>query len=119
MAALAATRPLNQTAERGHERPLRQCYLSCVDVSSSRPAVSCPWRTANLTDRFFATLGCEFGKLREAEGWSQEGFAEHCNLHRTYVGAIERGERNLAILNIRKIAAALGVSMSKLLEGVS
>ena len=51
--------------------------------------------------------------------WSQEDFAEHCNLHRTYVGSIERGERNVAILNIRKIAAALGLSMSKLLEGVS
>ncbi len=68
---------------------------------------------------FLRNFGLRVRKLREAEGWSQEGFAEHCNLHRTYVGAIERGERNLAILNIRKIAAALGVSMSKLLEGVS
>jgi transcriptional regulator with XRE-family HTH domain len=64
----------------------------------------------------------EFGqrvrKLREAAKWSQEELAEHCGLHRTYVGAIERGERNLALLNIRKIARAFGLTLSKLVEGL-
>jgi transcriptional regulator with XRE-family HTH domain len=68
---------------------------------------------------FLRKFGLRLRQLREAVDWSQEDFAEHCNLHRTYVGSIERGERNVAILNIRKIAAALGLSMSKLLEGVS
>jgi ribosome-binding protein aMBF1 (putative translation factor) len=68
---------------------------------------------------FLREFGLRVRKLREAAGWSQEDFAEHCNLHRTYVGSVERGERNLALLNIRKIAVALGVSMSKLVEGLS
>ena len=67
---------------------------------------------------FLREFGMRVRKLREAAGWSQEDFAEHCDLHRTYVGSIERGERNVAILNIRKIAAALGISMSKLLEDI-
>ena len=70
-------------------------------------------------DRLFLRgFGLRVRKLREAAGWSQEDFAEHCDLHRTYIGSIERGERNVAILNIRKIAAALGLSMSKLLEDI-
>jgi ribosome-binding protein aMBF1 (putative translation factor) len=71
-------------------------------------------------DRLFLRgFGLKVRKLREAAGWSQEDFAELCALHRTYIGSIERGERNIAILNLRKIAAALGLSMSKLLEGLS
>ena len=50
-----------------------------------------------------AVLG-EFGRrvrtAREAHGWSQEILAEKAQLDRTYVGAVERGERNLALLNI-------------------
>jgi ribosome-binding protein aMBF1 (putative translation factor) len=68
---------------------------------------------------FLREFGLRVRKLREAAGWSQEDFAEHCSLHRTYIGSIERGERNVAILNIRKIATALGISMSRLLEGIS
>jgi ribosome-binding protein aMBF1 (putative translation factor) len=68
-------------------------------------------------DRLFRRkCGLRVRELREAAGWSQEDFAEHCDLRRTYVGSIERGERNVAILNIRKIATALDISMSKLLE---
>ena len=64
----------------------------------------------------------EFGKrvrrLREAAKWSQEELAERCGLHRTYIGAIERGERNLALLNIQKIARAFSLMFSKLVEGL-
>lgn len=45
---------------------------------------------------------------REAHGWTQEELAEKAGLDRTYVGAIERGERNLALLNMNKLAVALG-----------
>lgn len=48
-------------------------------------------------------------------GFSQEGLAERCGMHRTYVGGIERGERNVSYGNLVKLAAALGVEASELL----
>lgn len=53
-------------------------------------------------------------QLRKEQGYSQEAFADECELHRTYIGAIERGERNVAIDNIAKIAKALKVSIAEL-----
>ena len=57
-----------------------------------------------------AVLG-EFGRqvrsAREAHGWSQEQLAEKAHLDRTYIGGVERGERNLALLNVNKLAVAL------------
>jgi transcriptional regulator with XRE-family HTH domain len=55
-------------------------------------------------------------ELRKAKGFSQEAFAAHCGLDRTYVGGIERGERNVALRNIAVIADSLGVSISELLD---
>jgi len=55
-------------------------------------------------------------KLRKAKGWSQEDFAERCNLHRTYVGAIERAEENLTLQTLDKLAKALGVPPIDLLQ---
>ena len=56
----------------------------------------------------------EFGerlrRLRKGRGLSQEALALACELDRTYIGGIERGERNVSLLNIRKIAKALAVS---------
>lgn len=52
-------------------------------------------------------FGIRVRELRKAKGYSQEGFADECDLHRTYIGAIERGEKNVSIDNIAKIAAAL------------
>lgn len=61
-----------------------------------------------------------FGKrvreLRRAEGFSQESFANAAGLHRTYIGAIERGEQNVSIDNIEKIAKALKVRLAELFE---
>jgi len=63
-----------------------------------------------------------FGKAlrqrRNKLGVSQEAFADMCELDRTYVGGIERGEWNVALVNIEKIAKTLRISMSELFRGV-
>ena len=51
-------------------------------------------------------------------GLSQEKFAAKCKLDRTYVGSVERGERNIALRNIEKIAKTLGISISELTKGL-
>lgn len=48
--------------------------------------------------------------LRSEKGWSQEDLAERAGLHRTYISAVERAERNVSIDNIEKIGRALGIS---------
>ena len=59
-------------------------------------------------------FGARVRQLRNERGWSQEHFADLAGLHRTYVGAIERGEQNLSLVNIDKLAATLGVSLAEL-----
>lgn len=55
-------------------------------------------------------------KLRLAKGISQEKLAELADIHRTYIGDVERGARNIALVNMSKIAAALGVPLSRLMH---
>lgn len=54
--------------------------------------------------------------LRLEAGISQEALAERAGLHRTYVSSVERGQRNVGLDNIRKLAAALGVSPAQLFD---
>ena len=61
-------------------------------------------------------LGRAVRRLRADAGYSQEGFADHCSIHRTYMGSVERGERNISLDNIEKIAAGLGISSGALLQ---
>jgi transcriptional regulator with XRE-family HTH domain len=63
-------------------------------------------------------LGSAIRDLRTELGFSQEALAELSELHRTYVGGIERGERNVSLENIVRIARALKVTPSQLLEGI-
>lgn len=63
-------------------------------------------------------FGKEIARLRHARGYSQEKLAELAGLHRTYVGGIERGERNVALVNIVRLARALNVAASELLRNV-
>jgi transcriptional regulator with XRE-family HTH domain len=54
-------------------------------------------------------------KIRKTKGFSQEKLAELANLHRTYIGSVERGERNVTIDSMERISIALGASIETLL----
>jgi transcriptional regulator with XRE-family HTH domain len=56
-------------------------------------------------------------RLRKTKGLSQEALAEECGYHRTYVGGIERRERNITIATLEALAGALGVEPRRLLDG--
>ena len=64
-------------------------------------------------------LGERIRTFRKQVGWPQEELAEACGLHRTYVGAVERGERNVSLINIVQFARALQVKPSDLIENIS
>lgn len=61
-------------------------------------------------------LGLNLKKLREEQGFSQESFADHCGLHRTYISGIERGVRNPTVVILDKIAKGLKVPAGQLLD---
>lgn len=63
-------------------------------------------------------LGKRVAELRRKRGFSQEGFAHECGFHRSYMGAVERGEKNITIQLLVKIAKALKISLSELFRGV-
>jgi transcriptional regulator with XRE-family HTH domain len=60
------------------------------------------------------SLGRRIRELRSKHGWTQEQFAEFCGLHRTYLGHVERGEKNVSLSTVLRVANALGVRISSL-----
>lgn len=63
-------------------------------------------------------LGKRIAELRKKRGFSQEGFAHECGFHRSYMGAVERGEKNITIQGVGRIAKTLKTSLSELFKGV-
>jgi ribosome-binding protein aMBF1 (putative translation factor) len=87
------------------------------------------WTKSHLQSKFALTMGqiiennlkC-LGDIiraaRKARGWSQEEFAYQCDLDRSYIGGIERGERNISVLTLCKIAKALKLNVNSLVKGL-
>jgi len=69
-------------------------------------------------ETFAAEFGARVRSRRVALGWSQERLADEVGIHFTYVGSVERGERNLSLRNILRIADALDVDAGALVTGL-
>lgn len=61
-------------------------------------------------------FGEKVRSIRKEQQLSQDELADQCGLHRTYIGAVERGERNITLINAEKITNALQVSLSELVS---
>ncbi len=71
-----------------------------------------------MSNRLAKSIGQRIRLLREQQGLSQEALASRCGVHRTYVGMVERAEKNISVTALSKFAKALDTSMSSLLEGL-
>lgn len=71
---------------------------------------------SDAADTARLVLARNLRKLRAERSLSQEALADLAGLHRNYLGGIERGERNVGIDNLEKIARALGISLAELLS---
>lgn len=61
-------------------------------------------------------FGQQIRFYRKLKKWPQDELAHRAGLHRTYIGAIERGERNVSLINIEKLATALEISIAELFQ---
>jgi transcriptional regulator with XRE-family HTH domain len=68
------------------------------------------------------TILVKFGKkvreVRVKRGLSQEALADIANVHRTYIGMVERAEKNITLLNIQKLSKALKIDIKELFDGI-
>ena len=67
-----------------------------------------------MKTRILKTFGNNVRRFRLKMGWSQEELANRAKLHRTYIGSIERSERNVSLINVEQIATALQVKIRDL-----
>lgn len=82
-----------------------------------------PWTYKHQKNTFHSKMndllqifGERVRSLRTVRGWSQERLALEADLDRSYIGGVERGERNVSLLNIAKIADAMEISVSELMR---
>lgn len=73
---------------------------------------------SKVKDQRLIRLGSRIREIRKAKGLSQEVFADQCNLDRTYIGGVERGERNISFLNLYIISSNLDLPLSELLINI-
>lgn len=78
----------------------------------------CAGKLKRVQDKLQKALGQRVRQLRLRKDYSQESFADHCGVHRTFMGTIERGETNLSLQNLARIAAGLEITLSKLFSGI-
>ncbi|AST29039.1 helix-turn-helix domain-containing protein [Ralstonia pseudosolanacearum] len=67
---------------------------------------------------FLTAFGQTVRRYRKEKGFSQEAFADVCGIDRSYMGGVERGERNIALVNVEKIIRALGMQPSEFFTGL-
>ena len=98
------------------------CYLKVAGKSSNMiPIGSRLIRSKTLLSRTAMAdinkkVGANIRKLRKTKGWSQEKLALEANLHRAYIGQIERGEKNIGLKNLEKIAKTLGIKLKDIMS---
>src|SRR5579884_3768433 len=98
-------------------RAVRWLMPKCYSYSVFQQRQS--WEKAGMPpqkDKRCMTFGRTVRRYRRDKGLTQEELADQTGIHRTYIGGIERGERNPTLLMIHRIADALGVSPARLLE---
>jgi transcriptional regulator with XRE-family HTH domain len=72
--------------------------------------------STKITDQILKRFGQKVRAVRKMKNLSQEALADRSELDRTYIGGVERGERNISLINIEKIAKALEVDMKDLFD---
>lgn len=64
------------------------------------------------------SFGAAVRRYRKERGFSQEAFADECGIDRSYMGGVERGERNIALVNVARIIATLGMQPSEFFKAM-
>jgi transcriptional regulator with XRE-family HTH domain len=70
----------------------------------------------NVQSSLQKRIGVVIRKHREAKGFTQEGFADHIQMHRAYYGALENGKKNLQLLTLERVCEGLSVLMSQVIR---
>ncbi|MET3046590.1 helix-turn-helix domain-containing protein [Flavobacterium covae] len=90
------------------------CCKNCILQLALRILLLSMINNSDILKKF----GEQVRQLRLEKGISQEELASRASLHRTYIGMIERAEKNITLVNIAKIAKALETSISKICDGI-
>jgi DNA-binding XRE family transcriptional regulator len=116
------TAPLSsiRTSPVGHSIPgdgRRLVQFGATRLSSTSVA-NAAWALAEVSNVGSLTAAVSHHELRKAEGWSQEQFSAQAHVHRTFAGALERGEKNLSFHALLLIARCFNITMAELLTGI-